>query len=202
MAPVITSLTTTGKLGDTFSITGTGFGVYPGIICLFPDSDGGFLPLVPNVWIDTSITGTIPTSQTASGMTGFFLVVPLDSEAGVKSPDFAILPPLITPQEYFVSGQLVSAAGGTTGTSEGGGTVVVPGTGQGGEAVGQVQTLSEVGANYYTVAWVEDVTSASPTTTNIVVAGTSLFVRGALTVAQQVAQGNQYYGSQGGRRIT
>lgn len=110
----ISSVTTTGRPGDTATIAGSGFGPVQGttVLTFYPNSSGGFVTLTPTSWSATSITVDVPSS--IEGALGFFMIVFDTSDQGVRSASFTVGEPLVA-AATALDGQIVSFDYGTTG---------------------------------------------------------------------------------------
>ena len=187
MAPVISLVTTTGRIADPFTLTGTGFGALAGALYLFPDRFGEYSNVTPLIWSDTTITGLIPEFGTVPAAAAFFLVVPLNEVIGAKSPDFPLLSTQVVAAAQIIDGQFAYAPGGTPGTP-----IPIPFTNRG-EPIGLLTDVN-TGEGTSDGHWAIDATRTDDFVNITGVALSALRIRGSLVKAQQVALGNAFYG--------
>lgn len=111
----ITSITTTGRRGDTATIDGSGFGATQGnsTVIFWPD-DGAAVSLTPTSWGASQIQVTLPTGGSDSdlGQDAFFGVVIDGDPLPAKSSTFTLLAEAVAAYSSFQSGDYVFAPAG------------------------------------------------------------------------------------------
>ena len=97
MPSTITSLTTSGKPGDTFTLIGTGFGAADpnSKVYVVADANGEILVTPITSWTNLQIVGVLPNSL-AQGSEVYLVVLLVDESSGTHSPFFTVGQPYVT----------------------------------------------------------------------------------------------------------
>ena len=111
----ISGIVTTGQIGASAVISGSGFGAAQGTTGFFYSPYlGAALAVTPDSWSDISITATIPTGVDV-GAQGFFFIQKDDGTPGARTNSFTVLAETPAPLTYFASNTVVTSRPGATG---------------------------------------------------------------------------------------